>query len=223
MESTATSLTESLLPASQRKSSFARAAAALIGAILLFTACVALALVLVVPGLTTVGLLAYAFGCRHGVDADHIAAIDNVTRRLVASGRRATTVGVFFSLGHCTVVLVLCAAVVASAGAIQSLNLGLYDNLRRQLAPGRAREDTPLARVALAAAGAGACVALVTCPQQRVKIVQQLRGGRLAPTAAALWRERTLYRGLGAQVLFESSRSIYMATYEGLKRAYVAM
>ena len=107
------------------------------------------------------------------------------------------------------------AAPVASAGAIQSLNLGLYDNLRRQLAPGRAREDTPLARVALAAAGAGACVALVTCPQQRVKIVQQLRGGRLAPTAAALWRERTLYRGLGAQVLFESSRSIYMATYEG--------
>ena len=49
-----------------------------------------------------VGLLAYAFGCRHGVDADHIAAIDNVTRRPSRrprdDGRR------LFSLGHCTVV-----------------------------------------------------------------------------------------------------------------------
>ena len=135
MDSTTTSLTESLLPASQRKPSFARAAAALIGAILLFTACVALALVLVVPGLTTVGLLAYAFGCRHGVDADHIAAIDNVTRRLVASGRRATTVGVFFSLGHCTVVLVLCAAVVASAGAISGAQLERFARAGAAIGP----------------------------------------------------------------------------------------
>ena len=135
MESTATSLTASLLPAPRRKPSFARAAAALIGAILLFTACVALALVLVVPGLTTVGLLAYAFGCRHGVDADHIAAIDNVTRRLVASGRRATTVGVFFSLGHCTVVLVLCAAVVASAGAISGAQLERFARAGAAIGP----------------------------------------------------------------------------------------
>ena len=47
--------------------------------------------------------------------ADHIAAIDNVTRRLVATGRRPFTVGLFFSLGHCTVVLALCALVIVSS------------------------------------------------------------------------------------------------------------
>ncbi len=50
---------------------------------------------------------AYTFGLRHAVDADHIAAIDNVTRKLMQDGKRPVGVGVFFSLGHSTIVLVI--------------------------------------------------------------------------------------------------------------------
>lgn len=53
------------------------------------------------------GVTAYALGARHAFDADHIAAIDNVTRKLVSDGQRPLSVGFFFSLGHSTVVLVL--------------------------------------------------------------------------------------------------------------------
>jgi len=48
--------------------------------------------------------LAYTFGLRHAVDADHIAAIDNVTRKLMQEGKRPVSVGFFFSLGHSTIV-----------------------------------------------------------------------------------------------------------------------
>jgi nickel/cobalt transporter (NiCoT) family protein len=54
-----------------------------------------------------VGLTAYAFGIRHAFDADHIAAIDNTTRKLIGEGRRPTSVGFFFSLGHSTIVFLL--------------------------------------------------------------------------------------------------------------------
>ena len=47
----------------------------------------------------------YTFGLRHAVDADHIAAIDNVTRKLMQEGKRPLSVGLFFSLGHSTVVV----------------------------------------------------------------------------------------------------------------------
>ena len=50
-------------------------------------------------------LLAYTFGLRHAVDADHIAAIDNVTRKLMQQGQRPLGVGFFFALGHSTVVV----------------------------------------------------------------------------------------------------------------------
>ena len=46
------------------------------------------------------GVTAYVFGLRHAFDADHIAAIDNTTRKLVADGQRPVTVGLFFSLGR---------------------------------------------------------------------------------------------------------------------------
>src|SRR5271156_3394455 len=48
-------------------------------------------------------LLAYTFGLRHAVDADHIAAIDNVTRKLMAEGKRPLSLGLYFSLGHSTI------------------------------------------------------------------------------------------------------------------------
>jgi high-affinity nickel-transport protein len=53
------------------------------------------------------GLTAYTLGMRHAFDADHIAAIDNVTRKLMADGQRPLSVGFFFSLGHSTIVFVL--------------------------------------------------------------------------------------------------------------------
>jgi high-affinity nickel-transport protein len=65
-------------------------------------------------------LLAYGFGLRHAVDADHIAAIDNVTRKLMQDGRRPVAVGLFFSLGHSTIVVLATIAVAATALAVQT-------------------------------------------------------------------------------------------------------
>ena len=53
------------------------------------------------------GLLAYVLGIRHAFDADHIAAIDDTTRLMVARGRRPIGVGFFFAMGHSSVVVVL--------------------------------------------------------------------------------------------------------------------
>src|SRR3954454_10327236 len=53
------------------------------------------------------GLTAYTLGLRHAFDADHIGAIDNTTRKLMAEGQRPLSVGFFFSLGHSTVFFVL--------------------------------------------------------------------------------------------------------------------
>jgi len=72
------------------------------------------------PVLLGTALLAYGFGLRHAVDADHIAAIDNVTRKLMQAGKRPAAVGFFFSLGHSTVVLAATFAIAATAAAMQS-------------------------------------------------------------------------------------------------------
>lgn len=63
-------------------------------------------------------VLSYGFGFRHAVDADHIAAIDNVTRKLIHEGQKPVAVGFFFSLGHSTVVIILSALVAISASFI---------------------------------------------------------------------------------------------------------
>ncbi|HEX4189123.1 MAG TPA: HoxN/HupN/NixA family nickel/cobalt transporter [Solirubrobacteraceae bacterium] len=60
------------------------------------------------------GLTAYTLGLRHAFDADHVAAIDNTTRKLVSDGGRPMSVGFFFSLGHSTIVLGL--ALLFAAG-----------------------------------------------------------------------------------------------------------
>jgi high-affinity nickel-transport protein len=72
------------------------------------------------PVLLGTCFLAYSFGLRHAVDADHIAAIDNVTRKLMQQGQRPVTVGFFFSLGHSTIVFALSAAVALMAVAIKT-------------------------------------------------------------------------------------------------------
>jgi high-affinity nickel-transport protein len=72
------------------------------------------------PLLLGTALLAYSFGLRHAVDADHIAAIDNVTRKLMQEGRRPVGVGLFFSLGHSTVVCGLSVAIALTSAAIKN-------------------------------------------------------------------------------------------------------
>jgi high-affinity nickel-transport protein len=71
------------------------------------------------PLLLGTALLAYSFGLRHAVDADHIAAIDNVTRKLMQQGQRPVGVGLFFSLGHSTIVFGLTGAVAGTALALK--------------------------------------------------------------------------------------------------------
>ena len=71
------------------------------------------------PVLLGTALLAYTFGLRHAVDADHIAAIDNVTRKLMQQGKRPVAVGFFFSLGHSTIVFGLSVAIALTSVAIK--------------------------------------------------------------------------------------------------------
>jgi high-affinity nickel-transport protein len=70
------------------------------------------------PALLGISLLVYGLGLRHAVDADHIAAIDNVTRKLMGENKRPVSVGFFFALGHSAIVILVAAAV---AGAVTTL------------------------------------------------------------------------------------------------------
>ena len=71
------------------------------------------------PVLMGTAFLAYSLGLRHAVDADHIAAIDNVTRKMMQAGTRPVAVGFMFSLGHSTIVLVGAAAIAGTALTLQ--------------------------------------------------------------------------------------------------------
>ena len=71
------------------------------------------------PLLLATALLAWVFGLRHAVDADHIAAIDNVVRKLMQDGQRPVEVGLYFSLGHSTVVVLACLTIAATAAGLE--------------------------------------------------------------------------------------------------------
>jgi len=71
------------------------------------------------PVLLATCLLAYSFGLRHGVDADHIAAIDNATRKLMQEGKQPLALGFYFSLGHSTVVVIATIGVALAATAFK--------------------------------------------------------------------------------------------------------
>lgn len=71
------------------------------------------------PLLLGTAFLAYSFGLRHAVDADHIAAIDNVTRKLMQEGKRPVAVGFLFSLGHSTIVVIGSAAIATTTFFLQ--------------------------------------------------------------------------------------------------------
>ncbi|KAJ5988356.1 Nickel/cobalt transporter high-affinity [Penicillium waksmanii] len=70
--------------------------------------------------LVSTAVLAYTLGLRHAFDADHISAIDLMTRRLLATGQKPVTVGTFFSLGHSTIVIITSIVVAATAAAVSS-------------------------------------------------------------------------------------------------------
>ncbi|PLB36015.1 HoxN/HupN/NixA family nickel/cobalt transporter [Aspergillus candidus] len=72
------------------------------------------------PSLVSNAVLSYTLGLRHAFDADHISAIDLMTRRLLATGQQPVTVGTFFSLGHSTIVIITSIVVAATAAAVSS-------------------------------------------------------------------------------------------------------
>src|SRR2546423_15585800 len=72
------------------------------------------------PALAGLGTLAYTFGLRHAFDADHIAAIDNTTRKFLADGKRSLGVGFFFSLGHSSVVFALAAGLGTAVSTLRT-------------------------------------------------------------------------------------------------------
>ncbi|CAK9782757.1 NicO-domain-containing protein [Cutaneotrichosporon oleaginosum] len=72
-------------------------------------------------GLLGIAMLAWTLGLRHGLDADHISAIDNATRQMVSLGQLPMTCGLFFSLGHSTIVIVVNIAL--------AISVDIYDRL----------------------------------------------------------------------------------------------
>jgi len=79
------------------------------------------------PSLLGMAVLAYVFGLRHAFDPDHIAAIDNVTRKLMQEGKAPFSVGFFFSLGHSTIVVLASIAVATAAAGMQGRLEGLQE------------------------------------------------------------------------------------------------
>ena len=71
------------------------------------------------PALLGTALLAWVFGLRHAVDSDHIAAIDNVVRKLMQDGKRPVSAGLFFSLGHSTIVLIASILIAGTTAIFQ--------------------------------------------------------------------------------------------------------
>jgi high-affinity nickel-transport protein len=70
------------------------------------------------PALLSSAVLAYVLGLRHAVDPDHIAAIDNVTRKLMRDGQRPATTGLWFALGHSSIVMIGAMAVALTASSL---------------------------------------------------------------------------------------------------------
>jgi high-affinity nickel-transport protein len=89
----------------------------------------ALATFSIQPVLLGTALLAFGFGMRHAVDADHIAAIDNVTRKLMNEGQRPVMVGFFFAMGHSAVVILAAAAIAGTAKAVNIEGFKAYGGI----------------------------------------------------------------------------------------------
>ncbi|HEY0124781.1 MAG TPA: HoxN/HupN/NixA family nickel/cobalt transporter [Rhizobium sp.] len=79
------------------------------------------------PSLLGTAFLAYMFGLRHAFDADHIAAIDNVVRKLMQEKKQPYAVGFFFSLGHSSIVVLASIVIAATAAAMQGQFESFHD------------------------------------------------------------------------------------------------
>jgi high-affinity nickel-transport protein len=143
------------------------------------------------------GVTAYTLGMRHAFDADHIAAIDNTTRKLMTEGQRPMSVGFWFSLGHSSVVFImvmlLALGIRALAGAIED------DQSTLQQATGL--WGTSVSGVFLLLIGVINLVALVGI----VRVFRRMRSGEA--TEADLERELD-NRGLLNRVLGRVTRAV---------------
>ena len=111
---------------------------------------------------------------------------------------------------------------VLTAGVLQSINLGVYENVCRLVCGGRHEsfEAAPLWCHGLAATVGGIAISPLTAPLSRIKVQQQLGGASFAATVRASAAGGTLYIGYAMTLAFESSRGFYMVVYQGLKRAF---
>ena len=105
------------------------------------------------------------------------------------------------------------------AGSIQSLHLGVYENLRRVLTPGLGDLDAPLWTHACAGTTGGILVSTLTTPLSRIKVAQQLTGSGFVATVRSIGSVRSLYVGGLCTLVFEASRGGYMVVYECFKTA----
>ncbi|NNM47845.1 HoxN/HupN/NixA family nickel/cobalt transporter [Knoellia koreensis] len=163
-------------------------------------------LALVVPGHYSVGgqvvgvglgVTAYTLGMRHAFDADHIAAIDNTTRKLLGQGRPAITVGFWFSLGHSSVVFVMVALLAAGVRAVAA-----------QVTAGSSEMQRAAATWGLSVSGAFLLVIGLTNMVALIGLIRvlgQLRSGRYNADALENALNR---RGLLARVLRRVSDSV---------------
>ena len=151
-----------------------------------------------------VGITAYTLGLRHAFDADHIAAIDNTTRKLIGEGKRPLSLGFWFSLGHSTVVFALALA----------LSLGV-----RWLGGPVAHDESSLrqATSSVGTAVSGAFLYLIAALNIVIllgiaKVFRELRSGRYNETAleSRLESRGLLNRLVGrAAVAVTSPRRMY--------------
>ena len=145
------------------------------------------------PLLLGTSLLAYSLGLRHAVDADHIAAIDNVTRKLMQEGKRPLFVGFFFSLGHSTIVVAGHRAHRRDrdgrAGPIRRVSRDRRDHRHVGVVvlPVRDRGDEPRSCCAACGARSGACGAAKPAATKTIDMLA-VGGGPLARIARPLFR-----------------------------------
>ena len=105
---------------------------------------------------------------------------------------------------------------VMTVGGINSLALGVFENVRRALWPHES--PTPLPVLAAAGTSCGLAVSVVTCPLSRVKVLQQLTGASFVVSARRCLKSHSLLRAYPTAALWESTRGSYMVLYALLKR-----
>ncbi len=151
------------------------------------------------PLLFPMGVLAYVFGLRHAVDADHIAAIDNTTRKLMNDGKKPLGVGLFFSLGHSTVVFIL------------AIGLGVATHIFKSFLHNADAEASLVST--LVSAGFLYLIAILNLIVLRdiYRVFQKIRRTRLTPEGQAKLEELLLQRGLMNRLIGRIYKSINAA------------